>query len=210
VPLFNLRALLCGTRQYFLEAEYILVMECVLVITTKDILQLLPINGRPPMTSAHMISSYHRLNLYFLGTLGDSSNRIVDQEQQCQRNRLHSQCQPKIRVGRQMTSRHLISPPTLLPESSSLSAFCEFLALPAAMHAEIVLVESGEQPWQAFSLEIGAKNKLHPSHRFFALDNRFPSSFSLDLRHTKLASSSDIITVLRKHDRIPLNTIFLW
>ena len=110
MPLFNLRALLCGTHQYFLEAEYILVMECVLVITTKDILQLLPINGRPPMTSAHMISSYHRLNLYFLGTLGDSSNRIVDQDQQCQRNRLHSQCQPKIRVGRHMTSRHCSHP----------------------------------------------------------------------------------------------------
>jgi hypothetical protein len=85
VPLFNLCSLLCGTHQYFLEAEYILVMECVLVITTKDILQLLPINGRPPMTSAHMISSYRHQNLYFLGTLGGSSNRIMDQEQQCQR-----------------------------------------------------------------------------------------------------------------------------
>jgi predicted GIY-YIG superfamily endonuclease len=30
----------------------------VLLISTKDILQLLPINGRPPMTSAHMISSF--------------------------------------------------------------------------------------------------------------------------------------------------------
>jgi hypothetical protein len=78
------------------------------------------------------------------------------------------------------------------------------------MRAEIVLVESGEQPWQAFSPEIGAKNKLHPSHRFFALDDWFPSSFSLHLRHTKLASSSDVITAQRTHDRIPLNTIFFW